>query len=166
MRDWWRVASDAAAACHMLPAPVPSVGWGNSLWEQEGDVEAQAPVGTAARPGGVILRAQAELNRLFADLEQLANASVERNAPLMIFPIVSCLGVDAEGGELFRRVSQERLEEGGVHVVVAPAGVRPDVVDKYAIGPAAVLLEQHRSRSHTPFAGAKCAVGRRGPGEY
>src|SRR5258708_7286942 len=99
-----------------------------SFRKKKADGEAQAPVRAAAGAVGVILRAEAELNRLFADLEQLAHARVERHGPLMLVPIVSGLGVDAEGRERLGRVGNERLEEGGVDFRVATAGVGPEVV--------------------------------------
>src|SRR6266568_9074089 len=108
--------------------------------EQERDGEAQAPVGSAAGAVGVILRAEAELYRLFANLQKLAHARAERHGPLMILPIVSGLGVDAEAREGLRRVSQKRLEERGADVgATAVAAVRPDVIGEHAVSPAAVL---------------------------
>src|SRR6266487_4358128 len=98
---------------------------GFSFRKQERHGEAQAPVWSAAGSVGVILEAEREADGLLANLAQLAHAHVQRHGPLMIFPIVSGLGVDAETCKLFRGVSQERLEERGAHVgATAFAGVR------------------------------------------
>ena len=84
----------------------------------------------------------------------------------MIFPIVSGLGVDPKGRELPRRISQERLEERGTHVLIAPASVGPNVVGEHTVGPAAVLPEKHCGRAGAPFFRTQRAVSRRRPGEH
>ena len=63
-----------------------------SLREQEGQREAEAPIGPTCRGIGIVAVAELHAKRLAADLEYLGHLEDDGNGPLAVLPVVGGLG--------------------------------------------------------------------------
>ena len=86
----------SAQLCHWCPAACcgelhfgPPV----LLREQECHREAEAPIRATMGLLGVIAPSERETDRLFADLQQLADGKVDGHYPILTLPVVGGLGV-------------------------------------------------------------------------
>jgi hypothetical protein len=106
------------------------------LGKQEHDVEAQAPFGATAGTVPIFARAELQVERLAADLQDLAGEQPEQHGPLMRLPIVNRFGLQRHPEAILAIMGQKRLRKDLSHVrPVAFAGERPQVIGQNLIRP-------------------------------
>ena len=100
-------------------------------------------------------RHRARLRRLAefhaTELYQLALGQVDGHGPLAGLLVIGGFGVQAEGGVALVGKRQERLAKRAADIgAVLVARERPYVIGRQPVGPAAVLLQEHRGRPGSP----------------
>jgi hypothetical protein len=131
---------------------------------KQGEIKTHSQIGTVARCVGVVFTTDLDTDRLFPNLENLANL---KNDWYCQFPVVGgsvpvCrrLCINGESRMGLRRIGNKWLDE---HRAVTAAAFldhdRPKLVHQCAYGPAADLLQYHDSRSNRECAGAQQRMG-------
>ena len=99
-----------------------------ALGKKEGNSEAETPVRAIIRTIYVVANPCLELHGQLANFHELGNHQVQGNRPLAVFPVVSGLGIQREGGVPLSGVGDEGLEVGGVGRIHATAAEGPKLV--------------------------------------
>ena len=117
----------------------------------------------STRRFGVIAATKLDANWLLSDLQNLTHGEVEWHGPLVVYPVVGGLHIQAEGCMGLRGVIDERLKKRRVDVrLIGIAAKTPNLVGEDADGPASLLHEPDERRPEAPLFRSEQAIGRGG----
>jgi hypothetical protein len=158
--------SMACSRSHLIFAICPSHwSWLRSRgWVKKGQCEAHTPVGPITRAVGVVLAADLKADRLFPDLQDLADLQDEGHGPFRVargvVPVGRRFRAERESSMRLGRVCEEGLQE---HLAKALSvlldGDGPELVHQRANRPSSHLLQHDNRRPNGECPGTEKWVG-------
>ena len=116
-------------------------------------MQADAPtVGPCIRAFGPVSNTSADTDFLIANAGQFGHECIDRDRPLVAFPVIGSFGVQNVTPGIGSGVSKKGLEEGGTGFRRRRSFIAaPDMVGQRPIGPAALGIETNRSWTGPPL---------------